>query len=566
MKFRDLPYHRPDAEAVAARMTELADALAAAADEAQAERCFLALDKADEDLITQYALAEVRNTMDLTDSFYEKEYIELSAALARMAPARRRVAEALCATPYRSALEKKYGGQIFRKAEAAVRLNCQANIPLQVREQELENEYRKTTAGFSCDFRGEKCNFYGLLRHMESPDAAERRDAAEAWARGYEGIAPALEEVYDKLVKLRAQMAANAGFSSYVEMAYLMRGRLAYGRAEVEHFRALVRGAVTPWCAAAARRQARRLGVDKLRFCDETLFFPQGNPIPRGTPEELISAAAEMYGEMSPRTGEFFAFMREHELFDLVTRPNKHMGGYCTYLPAWRMPFIFSNFNGTGADVDVLTHEAGHAYQAYESAAHQSLNACLEPSYDVAEIHSMSMEHLAYPWMKLFYGEEADRRVFAHLFDAFRVLTYLVCVDEFQHEVFDRPDMTPAQRRACWRRIERDYMPWRNYDGDAFLESGGYWMQKQHIFLYPFYYIDYALAQTCAFMMYRKAEIDRAEAWRDYEALCAAGGSKGYFELLETARLGSPFDEKTFADTVGFVTARLEEMEKEVFG
>jgi len=232
--------------------------------------------------------------------------------------------------------------------------------------------------------------------------------------------------------------------------------------------------------------------------------------------------------------------MQQYELFDLETRPGKHLGGYCTHLPSYGAPFIFSNFNGTSADVDVLTHEAGHAFQHYISAKNQAIDDNISSTSEVNEIHSMAMEFLTYPYMEKFFGDKADRYRFAHLCSSLAVIPYIVCVDEFQHRMYEDTAITPSGRRRIWRELEKKYMPWRQYDGNKFLEKGGYWMQKQHIFLYPFYYIDYALAQLCAFELYGKAKKDPTGAWEQYMRLCKAGGSRGYFDLLKTAGLRNP--------------------------
>ena len=229
--------------------------------------------------------------------------------------------------------------------------------------------------------------------------------------------------------------------------------------------------------------------------------------------------------------------MKQYELFDLPSRPGKHMGGYCSYLPSLNAPFIFSNFNGTSADVDVLTHEAGHAFASFTAAKFVPLSDLIWSTNEINEIHSMTMELFTYPWMDLFFGEQAERYCYAHLCQCLCVIPYLCCVDEFQHKVFENPAMTPAQRRAAWRQSEQSLMPWRDYEGSDFLQSGGFWMQKQHIFLYPFYYIDYALAQLCAFSLFDAYQTDRQAAWQRYLALCRTGGTMGYFQTLQSAGL-----------------------------
>ena len=310
---------------------------------------------------------------------------------------------------------------------------------------------------------------------------------------------------------------------------------------------------MTPAVAEIREAQRKRLGVEKLHYYDESLKFPDGNAVPIGTAEELVEKAHRMYREMSPETGEFFGFMTEYGLFDLETKPGKRMGGYMTRLPAYQAPFIFSNFNGTEADVDVLTHEAGHAFQGYLAMRSIPVAALCGSTSEINEVHSMSMEHFAYPWMEYFFGGQAEKYITAHLIGALCTIPYLVCVDEFQHAVYANPEMAPADWRKTWREIERKYMPWRDYDGNAFLEGGSFWMQKQHIFMYPFYYIEYALAQICAFQYYGRMKENRKDAWEDYLRLCRAGGTKGYFELLETGRLMNPFREGTVEKSTAHV-------------
>ena len=356
---------------------------------------------------------------------------------------------------------------------------------------------------------------------------------------------------------LRDGMAKKLGFQCYTDLAYLDRRRFDYTQEDAARFRAQIKAVITPAVAEIREKQCRRLGVDTLRYYDEALIFPEGNADPIGTMDELVSKAQRMYREMSPETGEFFDFMVKYHLFDLETRPGKRMGGYMTRFPAYQAPFIFSNFNGTSADVDVLTHEAGHAFQGYLAMRSIPVSSLSGSTSEINEIHSMTMEHFAYPWMESFFGENSEKYLTAHLIGALSVIPYMACVDEFQHRMYETPDLTAKQRRQVWRGIEKEYMPWRDYDGEEFLEEGGFWMQKQHIFLYPFYYIDYALAQMCAFQYYGRMKENRAQAWQDYLRLCRAGGTKGYFELLQVGGLLNPFHDGTVEKSVGHVIEEL---------
>lgn len=557
--FRDMPYVRPDMEALKARYQETIATLSATADYAAARSAFFALQEAETEAFTMSSLCSVRNTIDTTDAFYAGEMKWIREQTAALIPLRKAYGKALSASPCRPQFEAEFGAQMFRLIDASLKTTDEKIIADVIREGELTQQYQKDSALAVTEFRGEKVNFYGLLKHMESTDRQERKEAFQAWAALYEQISQQLDAQYDELVHLRANMARKLGFESYTDLAYLSRRRFDYTKEDAANFRKQVKEIVTPAVAAIHERQRQRLGVDKLHYYDEALIFPEGNANPVGTMPELVEKARQMYEQMSPETGEFFDFMVKYDLFDLETRPGKRLGGYMTRFPGYKAPFIFSNFNGTSADVKVLTHEAGHAFQGYLAMRSIPVNMLGGSTAEINEIHSMSMEHFAFPWAKNFFGENSEKYLTSHLIQALSVIPYMATVDEFQHRMYAQPDLTPLERRQVWRSIEKEYMPWRDYDGVPFLEEGGFWMQKQHIFLYPFYYIEYALARMCTFQFYGRAKQDRAAAWADYLRLCRAGGTKGYFELLEVGNLLNPFRDGAVAASVGHV---IEEVEK----
>jgi len=557
--FRQMPYARPDMEALKACYAETTEKLKTAKSYEEAKAAFFALQAAEETRSTMAVLCSVRNSIDTADPFYDGEMKWLRTESAALIPLGKAYREALAASPFRPDFEAEFGKQMFRLIDAGLKTTDERIIPDVIREGNLCQQYQKDSAMAVTEFRGEPCNFYGLLKHMESPDREERKEAFHAWAALYEKISPQLDEQYDELVHLRDKMAKTLGFESYTDLAYLERRRFDYTQADAAIFRKQIREIITPAVAEIREKQRQRLGVDKLRYYDEALLFPEGNADPEGTMEELVQKALAMYRQMSPETGEFFDFMVKYHLFDLETRPGKRMGGYMTRFPGYKAPFIFSNFNGTSADVDVLTHEAGHAFQGYLAMRSIPVNMLSGSTSEINEIHSMTMEHFAYPWMESFFGKNSQKYLTAHLIGALAVIPYMACVDEFQHRVYEKPDMSARERRQVWREIEKIYMPWRDYDGEPFLEEGGFWMQKQHIFLYPFYYIDYALAQMCAFQYYGRMKTDRAAAWQDYLRLCRAGGTKGYFELLEVGHLLNPFQDGTVAASVGHVIDEIRE-------
>ena len=553
IRFSEITYQRPDMDALKAAVESATRRVREAKSYEEVRNAYFTVQDMELEADTMYTVAHIRNTIDTTDAFYENEIRWLREADARMIPVFKAWQEALAGSPFRGHFEAEYGAQLFRRIDANLLTSDERIIPETIREGELRQDYQKATAVAETEFRGEKCNFYSLLKHMQSTDRAERKEAFDAWAGLYEQISGTLDEQFSELVRLRDGMAKKMGFETYTEMAYIMRNRFDYTREDAARFREQVLKVITPAVAEIREAQRKRLGVDKLRYYDESLKFPDGNAVPIGTSKELVEKARKMYREMSMETGAFFDFMTEYELFDLETKPGKRMGGYMTRLPSYQAPFIFSNFNGTEADVDVLTHEAGHAFQGYLAMRSIQIAALCGSTSEINEIHSMSMEHFAYPWMEYFFGDKKEKYITAHLLGALCTIPYLVCVDEFQHEVYARPDMAPADWRKTWREIEKKYMPWRDYDGNAFLEEGGFWMQKQHIFLYPFYYIEYALAQICAFQYYGRMKEDRQAAWEDYLRLCRAGGTKGYFELLEIGNLLNPFRDGTVEKSTAHV-------------
>ncbi|MBO4878679.1 MAG: M3 family oligoendopeptidase [Clostridia bacterium] len=558
-KFKDLEYKRPDKAALVKEFKGYLKRFKEAKSFDEANEAMLAWEKVTDKVTTQAVIASIRNTMNMKDEFYDGEKKFYDTTMPKLMPLMKRTTKAMLKSPFRPQFEEAYGKHMFKSMEVEEKLMSLKVILPSIRENKLGSEYSKTAASCSVDFRGEKCNLYGLLRHMQSTDREERKAAFIEWAKLYKGAAPKLEEQYGKLVKTRASIAKKLGFSSYIDYIYKARGRYDYGPKEVAAFREAVRKYITPLCAKLFEEQRQRIGVDKLHWYDEDLIFPEGNADPVGTPEELTEKARQMYEELSPETGEFFNFMVEHELYDFVTRENKHLGGYCTALAEYKAPFIFSNFNGTSADIDVLTHEAGHAFEYYYASRKLPLSGLAHSTSEINEIHSMSMEHFAYPYMERFFPGKADKYRFTHFTDAVKTIPYLVSVDEFQHRVFENPDSTPADWRRYWKQIEEKYMPWRSYDGNEFLESGGFWMQKQHVFLYPFYYVDYALAQLGAFSLYRKS-VEGGDAWNSYLTLCSIGGKYGYFETLEKAGIPVPLDENVVRETAEFCAKQAEEL------
>lgn len=552
-KFSEIKYVRPDMDAFSKEVRTFIDAFPKAENYAQARSLFMNLNDSRKKLDTMNTVADIRNTVDTADTFYEQEIEFFNAAIPNAELELKKANELLLASPYIEDFQNEFGELYIRNIKNQIRFANENNVDNQIKESQLTQQYAKASAVCSTTFHGEKVNFYGLLKYMQSTDRQMRREAFEAWAALYESISGELDNVYDELIRVRCDMASVLGFSDYIEMIYQRRERYDYDRKDVENFRKQVKETIVPVCMKLFEDQKKRLGIDSLHYYDEALAYPEGNAEPIGTTQELIDKALKMYHELSPETGEFFDFMVKYGLFDLETKPAKRQGGYCTFLADFNAPFIFSNFNKTSADVDVLTHEAGHAFEAYTASRIYPLTDQVWSTTEIDEIHSMSMEYFTYPWMELFFGDNADKYRYEHLASSVMVVPYMCCVDEFQHRVFEEKVTDAVKRRQIWRSLEKEYMPWRDYDGNEFLENGGFWMQKQHIFLFPFYYIDYALAQMGAFEFYGRMKENKEMAWEDYYRLCSAGGSQGYFDLLKVGNLSNPFADGTVHKVIGSI-------------
>ena len=551
-KFSTLEYRRPDLDQLKKQLAEWKAAVEDAGSYEELRAIFLQRDRVFCELNTQCTLAYVRNTLDTRDEFYEKEVEYLDEAGPLLEQADVAFNEAVAGSRFRPELEKEFGKQLFVGIDLQKKLFCEENIPLRQRESRLTNEYQKIMATAEIPFDGKTLNLYGVQKYFENPDREVRRAAVRAYSKFYQNNEPRLEEIWDELIRIRNQIGKNLGYENYIPVGYLEQGRTDYGEKEVAAFREQVRTVLVPLCQKLYKAQAKRLGLDAVCFCDEKMIFPDGNAEPAGDDAFMVRTAQQMYHEISPETGEFIDFMIEHELMDLQNKPGKASTGYMTSLPSLKAPFVFSCFNHTIFDMQVLTHELGHAFAGYMAMRNQPISDYYGESTDIAEIHSMSMEQFAYPYAERFFGNQADKFRFAHLQEAITFVPFGVAVDEFQHICYAHPELTPKERTYQWHLLEQKYMPWRKYEDDPFLESGGYWYHKLHIYLYPFYYINYTLTTMGAMEFKKKYAEDKNAAWQDYLNLCKVGGSRSYLETLRYANLSVPFEEGAVERACGY--------------
>lgn len=561
MKFSEMPYSRPDMEALAAATTQTLEAMKAAPNAAGQIAAYDAYEKKMQTAGTMQQIAYIRHTINTKDEFYNAENDYMDEIGPKLQELSHQVNTALLESPYRAELERHYGALMFKNLEIAARSFSPAIVELMQEENKLVSEYQNLYASATVEFDGKTMPLPLLGPYKQDPDRAVRKAAYEADAKFFDSHREELDTLYDKLVKVRDAQAKKMGLPNYIPLGYDRMGRNCYTAKDVAAFRDQIAEDMVPIVAKVKEAQRRRIGVEKLAFYDEPISFADGNAVPEGTPDEILAAGKKMYQELSPETAEFIGFMFENELFDVLSRDGKAPGGYCTEIADYKSPFIFSNFNATAGDVDVLTHEAGHAFEAYRAFKQELPSLLHSPTIEACECHSMSMEFLTAPWHHLFFGKQTDKYELGHCEDALVFIPYGCMVDEFQHKVYENPGMTPEQRNELWLSLEKKYRPWIDFDNLPFYSRGGGWQRQLHIYEVPLYYIDYCMAQTVAFQFWNLSRENYAEAWKRYMTFVDKAGTATFAELVESAGLKVPYHAGCIKEIGESISRWLEEHE-----
>lgn len=554
MKFSEMPYTRVDMNKVEETYKDLIER---AKNAKSGEELFAVHQERYQfmgDVATNMTLAHIRHDIDTADEFYTKEndyYDEVGPLLENYDNMYSRV---LFESPHRAYMESKIGKVPFKNIEIALKAFDEKLIPLMQEENALCSRYTKVIASAKIPFDGEVYNLSLMGKFMTSNDRDVRKRAWKAVSDFFMTVADELDEIYDLMVKNRTAQAKMLGYENYVELGYYRMNRNCYDKAMVENFRKQIKEVFVPFAEKLHEERRERLGIDKLKYYDNGVYFLNGNPAPTGTPEEILKAGQDMYRELSPETAEFFDFMMENELFDVLGRKTKRAGGYMTFLPNYKSPFIFANFNGTSGDVDVITHECGHAFQGFVTR-NEEIREFTDITMETAEIHSMSMEYFTYDWMGNFFGDRKDDYYKMHLASSAIFVPYGTMVDEFQHHVYENPDMTPAERKALWLKLEGEYRPHLDYEDDPYFGAGGWWQRQLHIYQMPFYYIDYVIASICAMQFKTMMDEDYKKAWDNYLKLCKLSARDFFTNMIKEVGLNSPFED-------GCIAALVEKLDK----
>ena len=559
MKFSEMPYERPDLDKVKRELGALTGRLKAAESYEEARAVFLEKEAAERHVDTLATLASIRNSIDTRDEFYDGEMNFWNAAGPELEEYIKAWTAAMLASPFRKDFAAEYGDLMFVNAEIELKTFAPEIVPQLQRENDLTQEHQKLIASAKVPFEGKTYTLAQMGPFQSDADDARRLAAWRAVGQWYKDNQPELDRIYDELTHLRDEMGRKLGYEGYTPLGYYRMKRNCYTKEDVESFRAAVRKYLVPLADQVFRAQAQRIGVAyPLSYADNALKFRSGNPRPQGTADDIIAQGKKFYDELSPETSEFFQTMLDNDLMDVLATEGKAGGGYCTGIMDYKVPFIFANFNGTQGDVEVVTHEAGHAFACWMNRDRVP-GSYVWPGMEACEVHSMSMEFMAWPWTEGFFGPDTKKYLYSHLAGALTFIPYGTLVDHFQHEVYANPDMTPAQRHAVWKELQGQYMPWVRLDGDIpFFADGEAWQRQSHIYGAPFYYIDYCLAQTVALELWALLQKDKKAAWEKYMAYTRQGGSRTFTELLENAGLDTPFDEKCLREVCETASAWLD--------
>ena len=556
MKFSEMNYLRPDLLKVENEFKELTQEMREATSGEAAFRVHEKFYALTGQIQTASELAMIRHDMNTVDAVYKEERDWFDKNMPLISNLSVEYQKALYESPYRKELVEKIGPVAFKNIELAMKSVDEKILPLMQEENELTTRYNNLLASCKIPFHGEECNLSLLSPYLHHRDRQVRKEAWEAYTSFFMEHEEELDWIYDRLVKNRTEQGRKMGHQNFSPLGYARMMRNSYGAEEIASFRRQVKKDFVPFVEELHERRRKRLGIDHLMYFDEGVYFNEGNPVPIGDDQQILASGRELYGQLSPETREFMDFMCENELFDVEGRKDKTTGGYMTYIPDYRSPFIFANFNGTSDDADVITHECGHAFQGYLTR-NDPIREHADITMETAETHSMSMEFFTEPWIDRLFGSDASRYVEMHFEDAMMFIPYGTMVDEFQNIIYEDPSLDPKSRKTVWRDLEKQYKPHLDYGDNAYLNAGGFWQKQHHIYDLPFYYIDYCIAGTNALQYKVWMDQDYKAAWNSYLTLCKLSASDFFPGLMSAAGLRNPFEDGCLAYIVGELSAKL---------
>lgn len=557
MKFEDYIYVRPNYEIYKNEFEVLVEEFKTSNEFEECNKKFIEINNLRKKVETMKKIANIRGAINTKDIFYCKEvnYWDENSPLYQLLDTN--YFKVLLNSKFREELEAKYGKQLFKILDLKLKEFSHEIIDEIKSENKLISEYSNLIAGAKVRFMDKELSLSQLAIYKGDKDRQVRREAYEASYKFFEDNESKFDRIYEELVKVRDTMAKKLGYKNYVELGYIRRNRTDFNSEMVKVFRNEVKEHVVPLIEKLIEKQKQRLNLENIFYYDQDIEFLSGSAEPKGDSDWIIKNLIKIYSELSTEVSSLFEYMMDNGLIDWEVKDNKRLGAYSEYLHDYKMPFIFANFNGTESDINTMIHETGHAIQAYKSNDVPMIDI-IWPTFEGAEIHSMGMELLVWPWLEKLFLEDADKYRFSNLVSALKIIPYIVTVDSFQHYVYENPNATPEERKKAWREFEKFYQPYQDYENNEFLEKGGIWFKIRHVFQEPFYFIDYALAQICAFQIWQKSNENREKCLEDYFNICKVGGTKSFLEIVDLCNLKSPFEKGALVSTINEIEDWLE--------
>jgi oligoendopeptidase F len=504
------------------------------------------------------SLRSIAMTCHTDDVEAEKAFLHFVGEIEpRVKPRQFRLAEIYLRHPARRKLPQERWFVFDRNARLQVELYRQANVPLETEEARLGQQYQKLCGSLTVPFRGEERTLAQMGRYLEEPDRPLRQEAWELTANRRLREAERFEDNFEQLLKLREKIAANAGYPNYLEYAFQMRGRFDYTPGDCRKFHDAVEKEIVPVVKQLQSERRGHLGLQSLRPWDlgvDPLNRPALKPFEKV--EELVAGAQKIFDQIDSRLAADFQMMQKLRLLDLDNRKGKAPGGYQSTLSESRLPFIFMNAVGIHRDVETILHEAGHAFHAV-AARREELHAYRTAPIEFCEVASMSMELLGSEFVDAFYPEAGARRArHDHLEGIVAIFPWIATVDAFQHWIYSHPGHSRAERRQAWLALMDRFggeVDWSGYEE----ARANLWHRQLHIFLHPFYYIEYGIAQLGALQVWANSRRDKRRALRAYQRALALGGSRPLPELFAAAGCRFDFTRRAIKPLMRLVNSEL---------
>ncbi|MBO5772906.1 MAG: M3 family oligoendopeptidase [Clostridia bacterium] len=546
MKVSQIKYVRPEKDDIIAKINETKEKFLQAKSVEEFLEIHKQFKKESNAIETMASLASIRFTLNTADEFYAKEQDYYDEVMPEIIVALSDLNRCYVESPFRKQLEEHFPKVMFQILEMQIKASDPIILQEKVEENKVCTEYTRLMSEILVDYNGEQIPFPSMSKYFANEDREVRKSAIIAYAKAIEDRKDQLDEIFDRLVKIRTTMGKKLGFENFSDLGYLRMQRTCYSKKEIAQFRENVKKYLVPLASKLRAKVQKEMGWDVQHYWDNGVYT-KVEPKPFGTVDQIFEHGRKMYHEMDKATGELFDKMYDAEAFDVISRKGKFGGGYCTCLPDYKLPFILANFNGSLGDIDVLTHEFGHAY-AFARAC--EMDCMTEFAMETAEVHSMSMEFLAYPWIEGFFGDCTPEYKFNHIGGALCFIPYGTIVDYFQQQVYDNPDMTCQERNDFYNKIEKEFLPHMTTEGIPAFENGRRWQRQQHIYESPFYYIDYCLAQFTALQFLALSQRDWKGAFEKYKKFVHINSDLDFCDTLKACDLLSPFEEESFKEVV----------------